>query len=344
MKKVIFFSFLLTLALYSCQKQSLEPVGNTLPFENGDIRLELAASSVPSFIRDIHFFNESEGIAITNDGKIYRTSDKGVTWELKFIDPHPDQIYFQILFLDENIGYVVGGNTGCGGNDCIPAGGTILKTTDGGETWSNIYLLNGVTFESIASNELGEIFTISNGKLSRISKSSDAGMSWIIIDSFDFDLHKITFNNGFGFCTGMDGNVIKSSDEGNSWILATTLDALYATDIKFNQDNGYCIANNNAIYKTTNDGVSWAENYTSNYISYALNPLSENSCLIFGSGEYTGGCFGSYYGGIIQTTDSGNSWTETQITDITSIRCTSFYSETEGYAVSGFKLIKVIVK
>ena len=132
MKKVIFFSFLLTLALYSCQKQSLEPVGNTLPFENGDIRLELAASSVPSFIRDIHFFNESEGIAITNDGKIYRTSDKGVTWELKFIDPHPDQIYFQILFLDENIGYVVGGNTGCGGNDCIPAGGTILKTTNGG--------------------------------------------------------------------------------------------------------------------------------------------------------------------------------------------------------------------
>ena len=282
MKKGIYIVFMLTLALSSCQKEPWVPVGNTLPFENENIRVELVASAVPAFIRDIHFFNASVGIAVTCEGEIYKTSDNGVTWGLKFIDPDPNQQYFQMLFIDENIGYVVGGNTGCGGNDCIPPGGAILKTIDGGETWTNIYQLNGVEFISIAANDLGEIFTISNGKYGRISKSSDAGLSWIIVDSVDFDLQKITFNNSSGFCTGMEGNILKSIDDGNSWLLATTLDALYATDIKFNLDNGYCIANNYEIYKTDNDGVSWTENYTSNYSSFVLNPLTANSCLIFG--------------------------------------------------------------
>ncbi len=82
MKRFLIQIVLLTVTLTSCKVDSpLEPIPEkSFPFENSNIRMEVVAESVPSqHIWDAHFFNETIGIVVTYDGKIYKTTDKGIT-------------------------------------------------------------------------------------------------------------------------------------------------------------------------------------------------------------------------------------------------------------------------
>ncbi|MBK8500780.1 MAG: hypothetical protein IPL46_00470 [Saprospiraceae bacterium] len=347
MKKALYISFLNLLAIAGCNKDAEIPTavaGERLPFENSNIKLELVTSSAPSSMRDIYFFNASIGLAITYDGGIYKTTDNGATWTLKYSNSTPNQPFYQIYFTNANVGYVVGGSTSCSGTGCIPPGGVILKSTDAGNNWIIVLQDPSVEFISISANSIGDLFAISNGTKGRISKSINDGITWTTIDSTTFHLGKITFNNNFGFCTGMEGKILKSSDDGTTWTVATTLISLYATDLKFNGDNGFCITDNQRVYKTTDNGNNWTQKLDSEFSSYILNPLTTSSCLVFGAGQYTGGDFGTWYGAVRQTKNAGDEWTETQFNDIEPIRYTSFYSATKGYAASGTKLIEVTVK
>lgn len=344
MKKVIYISLIGFLLTTGCKKDKSISTATTLPFENDNIKMELVTSSAPSSIRDIFFFNASTGIAVSYDGKVYKTTDNGVSWNVKYTNPIVNQPFYQILFVDANVGYVVGGSNSCGGTGCIPPGGLILKTIDGGNTWTPVLQQPSVELISISSNSLGDLFAISNGTKGRIYKSINAGVNWTTVDSVDIHLQRINFNGNFGFCTGSNGKIIHSSDHGATWILTTTLTANYATDIKFNNGNGYCIADNQTVYKTTDNGRNWAQTLNHENGSYVLNPLTGNSCLVFGAGVYSGGDFGTWDCEVIQTTNAGNDWTETELEDVEPIRYTSFYSATEGYAAAGSKLIKVTVK
>ena len=335
-----------TTMIISCKKNNPLPIqtAETLPFENANIKLERISSSVPANVRAVHFFNPSSGVAISYEGKIYKTVDNGLTWTIQYSNPITDQPFSQILFTDTNIGYVVGGSNSCGGTGCIPSGGVILKTTDGGNSWTKVFQMSKVEFVSIASNNSGDLFVVSNGTKGRIIKSTNAGINWTTIDSTDFTLGKITFTSNYGFCSGQNGKIIRSSDNGGTWELAATLSAIYTDDIKFNSGNGYCIANNQTVYKTTDNGNNWTQKFHTEFQTFILNPLTENSCLVFGAGRSFGDFVLVSYGAIRQTTNAGNDWTETEFSDILPIRYTSFYSTTEGYAIAGSRLIKVTVK
>src|SRR3954467_3046412 len=73
---------------------------------------------------DIFFTDDNTGFAVTRGaagGAVYRTSDRGVTWFQRTTSP---QGLNGVFFPDPAIGYAVG------------AANTVLKTTDGGETWA----------------------------------------------------------------------------------------------------------------------------------------------------------------------------------------------------------------
>lgn len=341
MKKIICTLLVGLILTAGCKKDPSIPSDATLPYQSDYIKLELVNASVPSNIMDLYFFNASTGICVSYEGKIYKTVNSGVTWKLQYSNPIPDQPLFQILFTDTNIGYVVGGTNSCGAG-CPPPEGLILKTTDGGNTWTNVYPLPSMQVVSIAANSLGDLFVISQG---RISKSSNAGLNWTVIDSPDLIFEKIFFTDNVGFCSVPGAEIVRSSDNGLTWPLITRLGSSVITDIKFNSGNGYCIADIQTVYKTTDNGSNWILKLNPNNIcSFIVNPLTAKSCLIFGAVGYAGNDFGIWHGAITQTTNSGNDWTEMEFTDIKPIRYTSFYSATEGYAVAGSKLIKITVK
>lgn len=344
MNKVIYSSFITVLIIIGCKKENPVPTGDKLPYENDSIKIELASASIPSSITDIYFFNKSTGIAITAYGEIYKITNNGFTWTIEFINPVLNQPLNKIYFTDTNSGYVVGGSNSCSEIYCNPPGAIILKTTNGGNNWLDIYEKSAEEFVSISVNSSGELFAVSNnnnGK-GRISKSLDGGR-WTTVDSTDFLLNKITFNDNYGFCTGANGKILRSNDNGSTWSLFNTLDAILVTDLKFSNGVGFCITNNMRVFKTTDNGSTWTETLFSDKSSFVLNPLTVNSCLVFGGGRYVTETK-SMCGAVRLTLDSGSHWREIELVDILPISLTSFYSTTEGYIVAGSKLIRVTVK
>lgn len=149
----------------SCHKDIQLPrqTAETLPFENGNIKLEVISSTLLDYISGVHFFNASTGVAVSYEAKIYKTTDNGVTWTMQYSNPIPDQPFSHIFFTDANVGYVVGGSTSCVEPSCVPSGGVIFKTIDGGDSWTRVLQMSKVKFVSIASNMTGDLFAVSNG-------------------------------------------------------------------------------------------------------------------------------------------------------------------------------------
>jgi len=348
MKKIILL-FVISLALVSCKKDPAIPppvTGNTLPFENTTLKLDLVNSSLPLSVREIYFINKSNGIITTYDNKIFITADEGANWTLQYSFPDPpanrsNGQLTQILFTSTKIGYVVGDFYPCTGD--IPCGtrsGIVLKTSDGGATWTKVFS-NPQSFSAIAVNGSGDLYALAKGVL----KSADGGLNWTSIDSTVIARTGLIFNNGYGFCNGYLDKIYRSADNGASWILLSSPTSNYLGDLKFFEEYGFCIGDySQSVYKTTDHGNTWEKSHESNFRYSVVNLLSNENCLLFGDGSYSGGDFGIYHGAVCQTTNSGDSWTETEFVDLQSIRCSSFYSASEGYCVANRKLIKVTVK
>ena len=195
--------FVTILAITSCNKDNSpnppDPKKEAfeLPYENSNLKMELIPSAIPgsSSVTDIHFFNESTGILITYDGKIFKTANRGVTWSLQYSNESNRAPLNQILFIDDKVGYVVGGDDNSYSDHT--SGGMILKTSDGGDTWTNVFHVTGsIKCNSIAIDNENTLFVIGNAnthKSDKIFKSIDGGITWITSDYKDFKLSKIAF-------------------------------------------------------------------------------------------------------------------------------------------------------
>lgn len=230
MKNTFYLLFLVAIALAGCKKDSdpvVAPVVAKLPYENDAIKIELAATSLPEWIQAVGFTDAATGLASTYDGKIYKTSDGGKTWTLRYTATSTANLpLVQILFTSANVGYVVGGSLSCNGAGCTPPGGLILKTTDGGTTWAVVYQASSVKIAALAVNSLGELLAVSNDANARILKSADAGGTWVAVATFPYQLNKIAFDRNLGFCVGDTRKILKSTDNGTKCLALFNLTLL----------------------------------------------------------------------------------------------------------------------
>jgi photosystem II stability/assembly factor-like uncharacterized protein len=352
--KTISIPLFLLISLASCMKDKAPTLSEaaSFPFENNHLKLEVVQQGAPFSAWDMHFFNESTGVVITLDGNIYKTNDGGITWITKY---SKELDLLQILFTDDLTGYVVGGCK----EGCPDTKGLILKTIDAGESWEPLFESNqAVEIDDIAVNSRGDLFILKNGygwvasKKCEIMKSTDGGINWITVHTVNYELSKIIFSGTTGFCTGgfgsEDGKIVRSTDDGLSWDHNTTIDGLWTTDIAFSSNIGYCLSDNLSLYQTTNNGDTWSEVFTSGYSSYAIDAIDATTCILWGAGQYSGGDWGYFYGAVRQSIDAGSTWSNDEFKDIGAIRCSAFYSSSNGYFFSGGyggpKLVKVTVK
>jgi photosystem II stability/assembly factor-like uncharacterized protein len=124
------------------------------------------------FANKILFLNENKGFLLTNYSGFFSTTDGGETWQEVEHDKYFDVM--DIQFVNDDIGYVVGGMLG-------PF--HYIKTVDGGKTWKQkIYprwtltTYNTVCFQDQHSgfvfNAIGEIIA-----------TADGGQNWFILDT-----------------------------------------------------------------------------------------------------------------------------------------------------------------
>lgn len=273
------------------------------------------------------------GYAVGDHNVILKSTSGGHTWVKKSMDIMAD--FNQVLFLNPDLGFIIGYAYQ------VPQGGTyrIFKTSDGGDTWSEVLncpdYLNKMYF---VNNTTG--FAIGNS----IYKTSDGGNTWIdklnrtdcsILSVFFYDINK-----GFAFGRSTWHDVmLKTIDGGENWTERQVNPYGYYSLQKaciVDSVLGYALggldwySRDGSALKTLNGGDSWQSSL--DHTKYVLTDLY----FIDSMTGYMIGADSSDFetisdGIILKTTDGGVNWSVTKIKDSGTLFSIQFLDENTGY-------------
>ncbi|KPK84904.1 MAG: hypothetical protein AMS27_08785 [Bacteroides sp. SM23_62_1] len=259
---------------------------------------------------DIYCADSNTIIVCCPEG-IFKTVNRGLSWSESTKESSNSIISF--YFLDKQTGWGVGSNL------------TIMKTTDGGASWStqkeietDTSDLNSVCFSDINNGWIA-------GGDGTVLYTSDGGINWNKqITNTTNDLKAIHFaDSQNGYCIGTN-IVLKTNNGGTVWDCFTNI-----TDLTTGEDV-YCIDADTCIimavskvFRTTDGGANWtSQDYTSGWFKELDFINSKHGFMVghCGYGTYTCdvflGCSWSDYDmAIWETKDGGISWDRTIFSD-----------------------------
>jgi len=196
-------------------------------------------------------------------------------------------------FIDNQTGFVTGIN------------GVILRTTDGGDTWSDPLntptdrTLNGIYFPT---PEIG--YVAGNGGV--ILKTTDGGDNWVDVDNpaGTFGLNDVMFTDEEnGWVAGVN-RLLKTEDGGQTWQQITPAQGIspgnYLSLHLFDENNGIFVGTNGTIQRTEDGGQTFIN---------LNNPAFRTLNSIRFTDNNTGWAVG-ISGSVIKTTDGGNTWVQ----------------------------------
>jgi len=283
------------------------------------------------------FWDKKNGLYITSNGSIYRTSNGGDSWALTsevllnneqlrdiVIDKKGKLVMCSDvnIFVSQDSGntwsakrtqsifqpvYTVSfdkQNTGfAAGDSCV-----IIKSTDRGRSWNlsssfidSSYLLDFGVYDSL--------YAIAVGSSGVIMLTIDGGVTWQRKTSNTS--HTLTgvaiVNKSLSFACGYAGTILKTTNGGESWS-SIVLDSIFHFNyIAFdNNKTGYVVYHGKAVFRTTDLGESWTklpDIPISTYL-YGVSCLDSNRVIAVGTA-----------GTIIKSTNGGQSWISTTYPD-----------------------------
>lgn len=146
---------------------------------------------------------------------VIKSSDSGDTWQYFDMSKYAEKLV-EVLFVDENIGFASGGSSN---------GGIILKTIDGGYTWTEIYHtgINGEwvwKLQRLFSNPdvmFGSVESI-EPLYGKLLKSIDGGENWVSKEVPDTDIQAVGFiTENHGWMGGHHTGFLETFDAGTTW-------------------------------------------------------------------------------------------------------------------------------
>jgi photosystem II stability/assembly factor-like uncharacterized protein len=228
-----------------------------------------------------------------------------------------------VYFTDENTGYAGGAGA---------TNATLLKTTDGGTTWTNLSIntINEIYSMSFGSDNTGYVLTESN----ELFKTTDAGTTWNNIINFGGGQGHIKFlNDNIGFAVEGGETIHKTIDGGNTWNNTQLSDFSSPTAIHFPSNQvGYISSYAGKIAKTTDMGATW------NIISQPTSkPIRDIHFVTESTGFSVGGDGLSSL--IIKTIDGGVNWSVQTTTPATQSAHAAVYFTDENTGYCGNSVI-----
>jgi len=235
-------------------------------------------------LRALSIVDQDFAVAAGYNGVVYKTSDRGVTWESIGYPQLPTDLYIEdVKFIDHNTGYVAG---------TIPFDSILAyRTTDGGQSWT---ALNNLPSHYV------DFVDPSHGWLATIGgtgwRTTDGGGSWkpmtfpnngssVILSHMDF------ISQNVGWAVGWYGYAAKTTDGGATWKLqniSTPEEILLGLSV-LSETEAYAIGVNNtppfenaSLYHTVNGGATWIRSFTP--VEYLNNVFATQSGHIWTSG------------------------------------------------------------
>ena len=177
--------------------------------------------------------------------------------------------------------------------------GRVLKTTDGGFSWQEVYSEANVSIVDISflSEQVGFIAAEREGK-PFIARTNNGGKDWTIKD-LSIDAGKMIFLSADeGLMASEHGMVFHTENSGKQWMHAGVHDNVSTGDFCFiNNKIGYFAGwYNGSIIKTVDGGMTWQSLHVTGDFLDIYFPSKTTG--------YTAGLFGS----ITKTEDEGVTW------------------------------------
>ena len=259
------------------------------------------------WIHAVYFLNNDSGFVASWGGKIYNTTDGGVTWVEQLYDNQAG--FNDLFFYNSEVGFAVGYNN------------KVYKTINGGLTWTELIGVPAGDYEAISCPNIDTCFVCG---LENVIKTTDGGSTWQTIFTMPSGyLFGMDFlNTNYGFITGY--KTYKTNDGGNNW---TEIYGKTNQDIQFFSENiGYAIAEFDTLRKTTDGGINWTEiPIGANLIFEDLQVLNED--LVFVA------CTTQVFT-ILKTNDGGNTfYIQEQTSDSIGLNNIFLLNSSVGWAV-----------
>ncbi len=239
---------------------------------------------------DVFFIDNNTGW-VTN-GAVLKTTNGGIDWIAK---PSLCVELGRVFFIDENIGWVIG----LGGFNCNDI---IQKSTDGGESWTELSVRTGSALWFIDSDVGWYVYYGTDfGEAGVIYKTTNGGLTFIPQDT-SYQLTDVCFtDDNNGWVTSRGGNILYTTNGGEDWNEQVSGGA---ASVHFVDSNtGWAVGG--TILHTTNGGEDW------NQQVYGIT-LGLNSVHFIDSN--TGWAVGAN-GTILKTTNGGVSLVEEEEID-----------------------------
>jgi photosystem II stability/assembly factor-like uncharacterized protein len=203
----------------------------------------------------VAFVNDKRGIAVGDFGLLVRTEDGGETWEevqlpddLKLPETANemgvfpgDILLYGVSFVDENTGWIAG------------EFGSILKTEDGGKTWTQ--QTSGVEGTLFGIHFSDANHGIAVGIDSVILATEDGGANWRPVQSpfQERAYYDVRVSGSIGWIVGGQGTLLVSSDGGKEWREFPT-PIYFASEwfrgLSLVGDSGFIVGGDGLIYAT----------------------------------------------------------------------------------------------
>ncbi len=289
--------------------------------DDAGVTWSLETEIVNSTLKDIKRLPNGNIISAGFYGACIVSSDGGATWKSSYAaDQNVSPTIENLFFLNENIGYAAQRNR------------MISKTTDGGNTWTQIMKdTNATSFNNYGVQFLSEDVGFVVGKygsgVSAFFTTTNGGTTWSSqIAKLPDELNALHFfdaNNGV--VVGDESVLSYTTDGGTTWNSATVNNAPSGSsdffEVEF-YDNNFGLVCGDVLLKTNDAGKTW------NYVDVTDLPRKIKACEIVNAQTWY--LAGDKY--LLKTTDAGATWTD--VVDLTIVTARQTYDvmvDAKGY-------------